>query len=54
MTNAQVTALRDGFTGFLALWVVVLVPQLITQFARYGGLRPRRILTTAAVLLSAA
>ena len=30
---------------------MVLVPQLITQFARYGGLRPRGILTTAAVLL---
>jgi len=51
MTNAQVTALQDGFIGFLALWAVVLVPQLITQLARYGGLRPRGILTTAAVLL---
>ena len=51
MTNAQVTALQDGFIAFLALWVVVLVPQLVTQFARYGGLRPRGILGTAAVLL---
>ena len=50
MTNAQVTALQYGLIGFLALWVVVLVPQLITQLARYGGLRPRGILTTAAVL----
>ncbi|WP_410587593.1 VanZ family protein [Amycolatopsis sp. lyj-23] len=51
MTNAQLTALQYGFTGFLALWVVVLVPQLITQLARHGGLRLRGIVTTAAVLL---
>jgi glycopeptide antibiotics resistance protein len=51
MTNAQVTALQYGFIGFLALWTVVLVPQLITQLARYGGLRVRGLLTTAAVLL---
>jgi glycopeptide antibiotics resistance protein len=50
MTNAQVTALQYGFIGFLALWAPVLVPQLITQFARYGGLRLRGIATTAAVL----
>ena len=51
MTNAQLTALQHGFIGFLALWVVVLVPQLITQLARHGGLRPRGIASTAAVLL---
>ncbi|WP_410563127.1 VanZ family protein [Amycolatopsis sp. cmx-4-61] len=51
MTNAQLTALQYGFTGFLALWVVVLVPQLITQLARHGGLRLRGMVTTAAVLL---
>ncbi|WP_103353973.1 VanZ family protein [Amycolatopsis sp. CA-128772] len=51
MTNAQVTALQYGFIGFLALWVVVLVPQLITQLARHGGLRLRAIAATAAVLL---
>ncbi|MFJ7211260.1 VanZ family protein [Amycolatopsis sp. NPDC098790] len=51
MTNAQVTALQYGFIGFLALWTVVLVPQLITQLARYGGLRVRGLLSTAAVLL---
>jgi glycopeptide antibiotics resistance protein len=51
MTNAQVTALQHGFIAFLALWVVVLVPQLITQLARHGGLRLRGIATTAAVLL---
>lgn len=51
MTNAQVTALQYGFIGFLALWTVVLVPQLITQLARYGGLRVRGLLTTGAVLL---
>ncbi|MEQ0559406.1 VanZ family protein [Amycolatopsis sp. NEAU-NG30] len=50
MTNAQVTALQYGFIGFLALWTVLLVPQLITQLARHGGLRLRGILTTAAVL----
>lgn len=51
MTNAQVTALQYGFIGFFALWVVVLVPQLITQLARHGGLRLRGLATTAAVLL---
>ncbi len=51
MTNAQLTALQHGFIAFLALWAVVLVPQLITQLARYGGLRPRGLATTAAVLL---
>jgi glycopeptide antibiotics resistance protein len=51
MTNAQVTALQYGLIGFLALWTTVLVPQLLTQLARYGGLRLRGILTTAAVLL---
>ena len=51
MTNAQVTALQYGFIGFLAVWTVVLVPQLITQLARHGGLRLRGLATTAAVLL---
>lgn len=51
MTNAQVTALEYGFIGFLALWAVVLVPQLIGQLARYGGLRFRSLAATAAVLL---
>src|SRR3954465_3626216 len=51
MTNAQVTALQYGLIGFLALWTVVLVPQLITQLARYGGLRLRGIVTTRAALL---
>src|SRR3712207_8930642 len=48
MTNAQLTALQYGFIAFLALWAVVLVPQLITQLARHGGLRLRGIATTAA------
>lgn len=51
MTNAQLTALQYGFIAFLALWAVALVPQLITQLARYGGLRLRGLATTAAVLL---
>ncbi|MFG1640401.1 VanZ family protein [Amycolatopsis sp. NPDC049252] len=51
MTNAQVTALQYGLIGFLALWTVVLVPQLLTQLGRHGGLRLRGIVTTAAVLL---
>ncbi len=51
MTNAQVTALQYGFISFLAVWTVVLVPQLITQLARHGGLRPRGIAATGAVLL---
>ncbi|RJQ84346.1 VanZ family protein [Amycolatopsis panacis] len=54
MTNAQVTALQYGLVGFLALWAIVLVPQLVLQFARYGRLRLRGIVTTAAVLLYAA
>ena|SRR5207248_4272172 len=51
MTNAQVTALHYGLIGFFALWTVILVPQLITHFARYGRPRLRSLVTTAAVLL---
>ncbi|MEC3975586.1 VanZ family protein [Amycolatopsis sp. H20-H5] len=51
MTNAQVTALEYGLLAFLAVWAIVLVPQLITQFARHGRLVLRPLLTTAAVLL---
>ncbi len=50
MTNAQVTALQYGLIGFLALWAVVLVPQLILQFAQHGRVRVRGVVTTAAVL----
>ena len=47
MTNAQVTALHYGLIGFFALWTVILVPQLITHFARYGRPRLRSLVTTA-------
>lgn len=53
MTNAQVTALQYGFLGFLALWSVLLVPQLILQFAHHGRPRARTLVTTAAVLFYA-
>ncbi|MBB4687387.1 VanZ family protein [Amycolatopsis jiangsuensis] len=53
MTNAQVTALEYGLIGFLAVWATILVPQLVLQLARHGGLRPRGILTTAGVVLYA-
>jgi glycopeptide antibiotics resistance protein len=53
MTNAQVTALQYGFLGFLAVWSVLLVPQLILQFAHYGRPRARGLVTTAAVVFYA-
>ncbi|WP_037354353.1 VanZ family protein [Amycolatopsis orientalis] len=53
MTNAQVTALQYGFIGFLAVWATILVPQLVLQFARYGRLRLRGLVTTAAVVFYA-
>lgn len=53
MTNAQVTALQYGFIGFLAVWATILIPQLVLQFARYGGLRLRGLVTTAAVVFYA-
>jgi len=49
MTNAQVTALQYGFLGFIAVWSVLLVPQLILQFAHHGRPRARGLVTTAAV-----
>lgn len=53
MTNAQVTALEYGLIGFFALWATVLIPQLIILHAKYGYVRLRPVLTTAAVLLYA-
>ncbi|HVV13971.1 VanZ family protein [Amycolatopsis sp.] len=50
MTTAQVTALQTGLLAFLAIWGVVLLPQLVMQWARFGRLVPRRIFATAAVL----
>jgi glycopeptide antibiotics resistance protein len=53
MTNAQVTALTYGLIAFLAAWVTILVPQLITHHARFGRVDLRRVGTTAAVTLYA-
>ncbi|MYW91888.1 VanZ family protein [Amycolatopsis rubida] len=53
MTNAQVTALQYGFIGFLAGWATILVPQLVLQVARYGHVRLRGLVTTAAVVFYA-
>ncbi|KAA9161133.1 VanZ family protein [Amycolatopsis acidicola] len=50
MTTAQVTALRTGLLAFIAIWGTLLFPQLIVQWARFGRLVPRRIVSTAAVL----
>ncbi|GHF11675.1 VanZ family protein [Amycolatopsis deserti] len=50
MTTAQVTALHFGLIGFLAIWGTVLVPQLALQHARFGRVRPGRVVTTATVI----
>jgi len=53
MTNAQVTAFTYGLIGFFAVWVTLLVPQLITHLARFGRVDLRRVGRTAAVTLYA-
>ncbi|NIH77796.1 VanZ family protein [Amycolatopsis viridis] len=50
MTTAQTTALHFGLIAFLAIWGTVLVPQLVLQYVRFGHLRPRRLVSTAAVI----
>lgn len=50
MSTAQVNALSSGFVAFVVIWALVLVPQLMLQWHRFGRIVPRRIATTAGVL----
>ncbi|PXY31546.1 VanZ family protein [Prauserella muralis] len=51
MTTAQQTALVYGLLGFCVVWGIVLVPQLISHYARFGRVLGRRVAATAAVTL---
>jgi glycopeptide antibiotics resistance protein len=51
MTHAQITALTYGLLAFVAVWATILVPQLITQFAKHGRVNPRGLLVSGAVTL---
>ncbi|MFC4005409.1 VanZ family protein [Prauserella oleivorans] len=53
MTWAQQTALGYGLLGFLVIWGTVVIPQLLSQYARFGRVLPRRLAGTAAVTLYA-
>ncbi|TKG73206.1 VanZ family protein [Prauserella endophytica] len=53
MTWAQQTALGYGLLGFLVVWGTLLVPQVLTQYARFGRVLPKRIAVTAGVTLYA-
>ena len=50
MTTAQVNALHFGLIGFLAIWGIVLVPQLVLQHVRFGRVLPGRVVTTGLVI----
>lgn len=51
MTNAQVTAISYGLLAFITLWGTILIPQLITQYARHGRVRVRGLVISGAVTL---
>jgi VanZ family protein len=51
MTSAQATALHYGLLGFLVVWGVLVVPQVLVQLERFGAVVPVRLLRTAAVTL---
>lgn len=51
MTTAQQTALAYGFGGFLVVWTVLVIPQVIVHLARFGRVDRRRVLTTGVVTL---
>ena len=51
MTSAQETALTYGSLAFAVVWGVLLVPQLISHYARFGRVHGRRVVTTAVVTL---
>lgn len=53
MTTAQQTALVYGLLAFCVVWGIVLVPQLISHYARFGRVLGRRVATTGAVTLYA-
>jgi glycopeptide antibiotics resistance protein len=53
MTHAQVTALTDGLLAFIAVWATILIPQLITHYARFRRVVVGRVVSTAAVTLYA-
>ncbi|MEU3272325.1 VanZ family protein [Saccharomonospora sp. NPDC006951] len=53
MTTAQETALKYGLLGFIVVWGIVLVPQVITHLAKYGRIEPRKLVVTAGVILYA-
>lgn len=53
MTSGQFTVLAYGLLAFLVVWGVVLVPQTISQLARFGVVHPRKLAITAAVVLYA-
>lgn len=50
MTTAQQSALGYGFLGFLVVWSILLVPQLITHRARFGRIRPLRVAVTGGLV----
>ncbi|RZQ65158.1 VanZ family protein [Amycolatopsis suaedae] len=51
MTYAQVTALQYGLIGFLAIWGIVLVPQIVVHLHRYAMVLPKRLLTSGVVTM---
>ncbi|ASR39834.1 antibiotic resistance protein VanZ [Prauserella marina] len=53
MTTAQETALKYGLLGFIVVWGIVLVPQVITHLAKYGRIDRRKLVVTATVILYA-
>ncbi|GAB3480747.1 VanZ family protein [Amycolatopsis cihanbeyliensis] len=53
MTSAQTFALAYGLLGFLVIWAVLLIPQILGQQARFGRVLPRRLARTALVTLYA-
>ncbi|NKQ58528.1 VanZ family protein [Amycolatopsis sp. K13G38] len=50
MTTTQVNALEAGLGVFLALWAVVLVPQLVLHTVRYGRIVVPKVAATGALL----
>ncbi|MCU1681735.1 MAG: VanZ family protein [Amycolatopsis sp.] len=51
MTHAQVTAISYGLLAFITLWGTILIPQLITQYARHGRVHVRGLAISGAVTL---
>ncbi|WP_216211828.1 VanZ family protein [Amycolatopsis aidingensis] len=53
MTSAQTSALEYGLLGFVVIWAVLLIPQVLGQQARFGRVLPGRLARTALVTLYA-